>query len=222
MLKSKGSLFIRARATRYTRVKRALDFSLAAAAVAALAPLFCAVALSVRLTSRGPVLFRQVRMGRGLTPFLLYKFRTMTVAAPRDCPSAAFSDRAAYFTPIGRLLRATSLDELPQLFNVLRGEMSLLGPRPVALTEAALIEARAAAGVYRVRPGISGAAQLGGRDLLSDREKLDLDRAYVEGVCFSGDVRLFFSTFSSVLLRRGVTEAGRSSIKKRKEVAPYV
>lgn len=222
MLKSIDRLCVRVRAPHYARAKRALDLLLASGAVLALAPLFCGVALAVRLTSRGPVLFRQVRMGRGLSPFLLYKFRTMTVDAPRECPTAAFADRAAYLTPIGRVLRATSLDELPQLLNVLRGEMSLLGPRPVALTEGELIEARAAAGVYRVRPGLSGAAQLGGRDLLSDREKLALDRAYVEGLCFSGDVRLFFSTFSSVLLRRGVAEAGRASIKKRKEVAPYV
>ena len=218
MLKSNGKP---THAPAYARVKRGLDLVIASAGLVLLFPLFCLTALAVRLSSHGPVLFSQVRMGRGMTPFLLYKFRTMDTRAPREMASAVFSERGAYITPLGRLLRATSIDELPQLYNVLRGEMSLLGPRPLSLSEGALINARAAAGVYRVRPGLSGLAQLGGRDLLSDGEKLALDAAYVEGLSFARDARLFFKTFSSVLFRRGVADERRQK-SKRKEVAPYV
>ncbi len=190
----------------YPYLKRGADVSLSLLLLLAAAPLFLFAAFGIRVTSRGPILFRQVRVGRRLEPFLLYKFRTMSTCAPHDLATAAFRDPERYVTRFGHFLRKTSLDELPQLFNVLRGEMSLLGPRPLVLTEVELIASRAARGVYTVRPGISGLAQIAGRDDLDDRQKLRLDIEYVRHLSFFSDFLLFFSTMLAVLTRRGVRE----------------
>ena len=190
----------------YPCVKRVADVLLSLFLLFAAAPLFLFAAFGIRVTSRGPILFRQVRVGRRLEPFLLYKFRTMSTRAPRDLATAALANPERYVTRFGHFLRKTSLDELPQLFNVLRGEMSLLGPRPLVLTEVELIASRAARGVYTVRPGISGLAQIAGRDDLDDQQKLRLDMEYVRHLSFFSDFQLFFSTLSAVLTRRGVRE----------------
>lgn len=190
----------------YANCKRAIDCLVAALGLVSLLPLFFAIAFAIRITSRGPIFFRQVRMGRSLEPFLLYKFRTMSVYAPRDCATAALDRADCYITRVGAFLRATSLDELPQLYNVLRGDMSLLGPRPVVLAETDLISRRAVAGVYRVRPGISGLAQVRGRDMLSDQEKVEMDGRYAAGFCFFGDLWLFISTVFAVMSRRHIRE----------------
>lgn len=187
----------------YPFVKRLLDLLLAAFLLLAASPLFFFAAFGIRATSRGPILFRQVRVGRRLEPFLLYKFRTMSCRAPRDVATA--DAPPCYITRFGRFLRRTSLDELPQLFNVLRGDMSLLGPRPVVTTEVELIALRAARGVYTVRPGISGLAQVSGRDLLSNGEKARLDSEYVRHLSLLSDVRLLCSTLAAVILCRGIT-----------------
>lgn len=206
-LKSKQAVIGRKSGVRfYPFCKRCLDIFLSLFLLLAAAPLFFAVAFGIRVTSRGPVFFRQVRVGRRLEPFLLYKFRTMSCAAPRDVASAVLSSPDRYITPFGRFLRRSSLDEFPQLWNVLRGDMSLLGPRPLVLSEAELIFSRAARGVYTVRPGISGLAQISGRDFLDDREKLHLDAEYVRHLSFFSDFLLFFSTLAAVLARRGIKE----------------
>lgn len=207
MLKSKKKLRWE-RMAPYAVCKRALDILLAAMGLFLLSPLFFAVAFAVRVDSRGPILFRQVRMGRGMEPFLLYKFRTMSVGAPRDCATSLFVTPERYITRVGAFLRKTSLDELPQLYNVLRGDMSLLGPRPVVLSESDLILRRAHLGVYRVRPGISGLSQVRGRDLLSDREKAALDGRYAARMSFFSDLFLLISTFFAVLFRRHIREGG--------------
>ncbi|MBQ8174374.1 MAG: sugar transferase [Clostridia bacterium] len=192
----------------YPLGKRCLDFVLAAFLLLAATPMFFFVAFGIRVTSCGPVLFRQVRVGRRLEPFLLYKFRTMSCRAPHDVATADMPAR--YITRFGRFLRKTSLDELPQLINVLRGDMSLLGPRPVVLSEVELIASRAARGVYTVRPGISGLAQISGRDLLSPEEKARLDSEYVQQMSFLRDVRLFLSTCLAVFSRRDIREGNIS------------
>ena len=201
----------RMRARMAQRWKRVSDFSLALLLIFLLLPLFAAVALAVRLSSRGPVLFRQVRMGRGLHPFLIYKFRTMTCSAPHDAPTAALAS-GRYITRVGRFLRRTSLDELPQLYNILRGDMSFIGPRPVVLAEEELIARRLDAGVYRVRPGLSGLAQILGRDRLNTLEKTALDRLYVRYATPIFDLKLLLASFLPAISGRGVCE-GEGDLK---------
>ncbi len=191
---------------RYLVCKQTADRLLALALLLFLCPVMAAVAFGIRCTSPGPVLFRQVRMGRGMEPFLIYKFRTMSCRTPRDCATAALCAPGRYITRFGALLRKTSLDELPQLWNVLRGEMSLLGPRPVVLAESELISRRACAGVYAVRPGVSGLSQISGRDLLNDEEKTRLDREYVKHLSPWRDGLLLFATVYAVVFHRGVRE----------------
>lgn len=200
------------RAVTYAACKRVLDVMLAVGGMCLLFPLFFAIGFAVRVDSRGPILFRQVRMGRGMEPFLLYKFRTMSVRAPRNCATAAFVTPERYITRVGAFLRKTSLDELPQLYNVLRGDMSLLGPRPVILSEGDLIFRRAFLGAYRVRPGMSGLSQVCGRDLLSDREKATLDGRYAARMSFFSDLFLLISTVFAVLFRRHVYEGGGKDV----------
>ena len=190
----------------YRFCKNIADRLLALSAILLLLPLMAVIAFGIRCTSRGPLLFRQVRMGRGMEPFLLYKFRTMSCRAPRNCATAMLKAPERYVTPFGAFLRKTSLDELPQLFNVLRGEMSLLGPRPVILCEDELIAARACAGVYRVRPGISGLSQVAGRDLLDNQEKTRLDSEYARTLSPWRDICLLLATLWAVLLHSGIRE----------------
>lgn len=193
----------------YPFCKRLFDFLLAAAGLCLFAPLFFGIAFVIRVSSRGPILFCQVRMGRALEPFLLYKFRTMSVRAPRDCATAALAEPTRYITRVGAFLRKTSLDELPQLYNVLRGDMSLLGPRPVVLGEEELILRRLFCGAYLVRPGISGLSQVRGRDLLSASAKAELDGRYAARLSLPVDIFLLFSTLFAVLSRRHIREGGR-------------
>ena len=183
-----------------------MDIFFAAIGLLLTAPLFYGVALGIRLTSPGPILFRQIRMGRGCEPFLLYKFRTMSCRAPHDCATAALTTPRTYMTRFGAFLRASSLDELPQLVNVLRGDMSLVGPRPVVLSEKELISYRLSGGAYRVRPGISGLAQVLGRDLLGEREKAVLDGLYADRFSWRTDMTIIFLTALCVLTRRDIRE----------------
>ncbi len=190
----------------YAALKRGADVLLAAIGLLLTAPLFYGIALGIRLTSPGPVLFRQIRMGRGCEPFLLYKFRTMSCRAPHDSATVALAGAEAYLSRFGAFLRASSLDELPQLLNVLRGDMSLVGPRPVVLSEQGLIAHRLPYGVYRVRPGMSGLAQVLGRDLLDEREKAVLDGLYADRLSLRTDLGILALTVLCVLTRRNLRE----------------
>lgn len=190
----------------YRALKSGLDACFAFLALVLLSPLMAGIAFGIRCTSPGPILFRQVRLGQGMEPFLIYKFRTMICSAPRETASAQLPCRTRYVTRFGAFLRKTSLDELPQLLNVLRGEMCLLGPRPVVPGEGALIARRASNGAYRVKPGLSGLAQVRGRDLLSDAEKADLDGAYATRLSPWRDAGLLLATAFAVLARRGLQE----------------
>ena len=148
----------------YPYVKRGADALLSLLALVCLSPLYLALALAVKLTSPGPALFKQKRVGRGGRLFTIYKFRTMRTDTPRDTATHLLSNPGSYITPLGAFLRRSSLDELPQFFNVLRGDMSIVGPRPALYNQYDLIAAREKAGVNRVRPGITGWAQINGRD----------------------------------------------------------
>lgn len=178
----------------YPVVKRGMDIFFSVALLFLLSLPMCAIALTVAFTSEGGAIFRQRRVGREGREFICYKFRTMYITAPRSCPKARFEDAYKYVTPVGRFLRRTSLDELPQLFNVLLGNMSLVGPRPLVAEEGEIHDLRRRCGVYRVRPGITGLAQISGRDALDDMEKARLDVRYARGVSFSTDARIVLGT----------------------------
>ena len=162
------------------------------------------IALAIRLGSSGGAIFRQIRIGREGRPFVCYKFRTMVADAPRNCPTSQMGDGAPFVTPIGRFLRKTSLDELPQLWNVLRGDMSLVGPRPLIPVEEEVHALRMRVGVYALRPGMTGLAQISGRDLLDDREKVRLDTRYLRRVSLREDARILGKTLRGVFRGDGV------------------
>ena len=199
----------------YVHVKRALDFLASLIALAVLSPLLLAIALAVRATSPGPALFRQKRVGIHRTHFVIYKFRTMRTDAPKDAPTHLLRDAQSFITPLGRFLRASSLDELPQLVNILRGEMSFVGPRPALWNQYDLIAAREAVGANDVRPGLTGWAQINGRDELPIDVKARLDGEYVRRMSFAFDLRCALGTVLSVLRRDGVREGAADAEEKR-------
>jgi O-antigen biosynthesis protein WbqP len=184
-------------------LKRALDVAAAGAGLLLLAPLLAAVALTVRLDSPGPVLFRQRRVGRHQVHFEMVKFRTMRVGTP-DLPTDQMQQLPSPITRVGQVLRRTSLDELPQLWNVLKGEMSLVGPRPALYNQDDLIAERERAGVHALPPGITGWAQINGRDELAVPEKVAADRWYLAHFSLWLDLRILLGTFVSLGSKRGV------------------
>ncbi len=199
----------------YTIVKRGLDIVLSLMFSILFLPIFGIIALVIRADSNGPVIFRQQRIGRFGKPFTIYKFRTMFTATPADLPTAAVPHPQQYITAVGRYLRQTSLDELPQLFNVLRGDMSFVGPRPVIPNETQLLMLRKRYRADRVRPGITGLAQIRGRDELSARIKARYDAEYAKNCTFLLDCYIFFSTLRYVLRREGIREGSADLYKKR-------
>lgn len=169
------------------------------------------ISLAIKLTSPGPVLFKQKRVGKNKQPFYLYKFRTMYIEAPKQCPTADLHQPDKYITPVGKFLRKTSLDELPQLLNVLKGEMSLVGPRPVLYNQTDLIDLRDKNGANQVKPGVTGWAQINGRDELTDEEKAYFDGEYILKKSVSFDLYCLVKTVSCVFKQTGIKE-GRQSI----------
>ena len=198
----------------YPYIKRGADVILSLLALICLSPVYLIVALAVKISSPGPVLFRQQRVGRGGRLFTIYKFRTMRTDTPRDTATHLLRDPSRYITRVGAFLRRSSLDELPQFFNVLKGDMSIVGPRPALYNQYDLIAAREKAGVNAVRPGITGLAQISGRDELPIPVKVRYDREYVENLSLKMDARCFFGTIISVLRAEGVREGGTGGKKR--------
>ncbi|HNS20528.1 MAG TPA: sugar transferase [Sedimentisphaerales bacterium] len=188
----------------YRVIKRLFDVLFAAAAMAVLSPLLAAVAIAVRVTSPGPVLFRQERAGQGGKPFVLFKFRTMRPDADPFGPSPK-SGEDARLTRVGRFLRESSLDELPQLVNILAGDMSLIGPRPLYVSQIAEWDERQRTRLL-VKPGLTGLAQVSGRGQLTVEEKLEFDVRYVERAGLLLDSRILLATLVRVFARRGIYE----------------
>ena len=188
----------------YAHAKRAFDIVFSAGALVVLSPVLAACAVAVKATSPGPVLFKQKRWGRAGSRFECWKFRTMLVETPPDMPAQDFADKAAFLTPVGNFLRGWSLDELPQLANILKGDMSIIGPRPVIIRERRLIDLRIPLNAEAVRPGLTGWAQVNGRNLVSDEEKAFLDGEYVANMSLAFDARVFFRTLTVVFSRRGI------------------
>ena len=169
-----------------------------------MSPILIGAALAIRIFDpTGPVIFTQQRMGRNLKPFTCYKFRTMSVKAPHDCHQRDF-DAKAFVTPLGSFLRESSIDELPQIFNILKGDMCFIGPRPIQLTEKELIAHRATIGIYQLYPGMSGLAQVSGRNAVNDAAKLLFDYEYLEKFSPLLDIKIVFKTVLFVLMRSGV------------------
>ena len=192
--------------------KRAFDLVCAAAGIVLLSPLLLALAVWVKADSPGPVLFRQKRVGKDKTLFCILKFRTMYADTPKDVPTHLLKDPQAMITRSGRFLRRTSLDELPQLFNILAGQMSVVGPRPALWNQDDLIAERDKYGANDVRPGLTGWAQIHGRDELEIADKARLDGYYVEHLSFGMDVKCFFGTIRAVLDHDGVVEGGTGTL----------
>lgn len=182
----------------YKHIKRMLDIIFALVLIVLLAVPMLLLMLTIIATSRGPVLFKQVRFGLGSEPFVMYKFRTMVVDSP-EISNQNFSNRADFLTPIGHWLRKTSLDELPQVWNVLKGDMSFIGPRPLAGTDSTVVKLRRTNGADAVRPGITGLAQINGRNTISDQEKAFFDSVYAQHYNFSGDTKIMANTVLSTL-----------------------
>ena len=193
-------------------IKRALDIILSLCAIIVLSVPMLALALWIKLDSPGPVLFTQKRIGRNKTHFNILKFRTMRIDAPHDMPTHLLQNPDAYITRSGRFLRKTSLDELPQIFNILLGEMSIVGPRPALWNQDDLIAQRDLYGANDITPGLTGWAQVNGRDELEIDEKARYDGEYTRNITFKMDVTCFVMTFVNVLKSRGVVEGGTGTL----------
>ena len=200
--KDSGSLLL------YPGFKRLLDIVLALLGIVVLWPILLLVMVAIKLDSRGPVLFRQKRFGINRSYFQMFKFRTMKTDAPADTPTHLMANPLQHTTRVGRFLRQTSLDELPQLLNILVGKMSVVGPRPALWNQDDLIDERDKYGANAVRPGLTGWAQINGRDELPIEVKAKLDGEYVEQMSLWMDVRCVVGTIAKVLSRDGVLEGG--------------
>ena len=195
-------------------LKRVLDFILSLAGLILLLPVLLIIALIIKLTSPGPVFFKQKRVGKNKTYFNILKFRTMRTDTPKDTPTHLLANPDQYITSIGKVLRKTSLDELPQIINILKGDMSIIGPRPALWNQYDLIEERDRYGANDILPGLTGWAQINGRDELEIDVKARLDGEYVERMSFLFDCKCFFGTITSVLKHEGVVEGGTGELKK--------
>lgn len=198
----------------YNIFKRIIDFLLSLVALILLSPLFLIIAIWIKLNSKGPVFFKQNRVGKNKELFEIYKFRSMRSDTPSDMPTHLLNDPEAFITSSGKFLRKTSLDELPQLINIVKGEMAIIGPRPALWNQYDLIEERDKYGANDVRPGLSGWAQINGRDELEIPVKAKLDGDYVSNISFAFDLKCIFGTISSVLRSDGVVEGGTGVIEK--------
>ena len=197
-----------------TCIKRLLAIVLSLAGIICLGWLLVILSVAIKLDSPGPVLFRQKRVGQGKSHFYILKFRTMRIDTPKDMPTHLLANPQQYITRVGRFLRKTSLDELPQLFNILLGHMAVIGPRPALWNQFDLIAERDKYGANDVRPGLTGWAQINGRDELPIDVKARLDGEYVRRLSFGFDVKCFLGTIKAVISSDGVVEGGTGALQK--------
>ena len=198
-------------------LKRAIDLVLSAMGILILAIPMLILIVAIKLDSPGPVFFTQKRVGIHKTHFNILKFRTMRIDTPRDTPTHLLENPQQWITKVGAFLRKTSLDELPQIFNIFAGQMSIIGPRPALWNQFDLVEERDKYGANDVRPGLTGWAQINGRDELEIPVKAKLDGEYVENLSFGFDCKCFFGTIISVLKHDGVVEGGTGELHKNEE-----
>lgn len=187
--------------------KRIFDVIFSLIAIVILAIPMLAVAILIKIDSPDePILFKQIRVGRDDVPFVILKFRSMSKDAPHQMATKNFENPEAYITPVGKVIRKASLDELPQLFNVLKGDMSIIGPRPLIPTEKSVLSMRDETGATQVLPGITGLAQVHGRDEITDENKAAYDGKYALNVSCFLDLSIFFKTIFDVIRSRGIHE----------------
>lgn len=196
----------------YKVLKRIIDFLTALFACIILSPVFIITAVAVKADSKGPVFFVQKRVGKGKKHFNMYKFRTMRTDTPHDMPTHLLASPEAYITKVGKFLRKSSLDELPQLFNILKGDMSIVGPRPALWNQFDLIEERDKYKANDIRPGLTGWAQVNGRDELEIDVKAKFDGEYVEKMSLIFDIKCIINTALQVIKHEGVVEGGTGTI----------
>lgn len=199
----------------YKFFKRTLDIVLSFLGMFVLSPFFLFLVLAIKLDSKGPVLFKQKRVGLHKKHFYILKFRTMRIDTPNDTPTHLLENPEQWITKVGKFLRKTSLDELPQIWNIFVGDMSIIGPRPALWNQYDLIEERDRYGANDVLPGLTGWAQIHGRDELPIAKKAELDGYYVQHLSFGLDVRCFFGTIRSVAKSEGVVEGGTGNMEKK-------
>lgn len=197
-------------------IKRLIDFTLSLIGLLVLSPVFILLMIAIKLDSKGPIFFTQKRVGIHKSYFNILKFRTMKIDTPKDMPTHLLANPDMYITKVGKFLRKTSLDELPQIINILKGDMSIIGPRPALWNQYDLIEERDRYGANDIMPGLTGWAQINGRDELEIPVKAQLDGEYVEKLSFMMDVKCFFGTILSVLKSDGVVEGGTGTMNKGK------
>ena len=198
--------------------KRLVDLILSTCGIIVLSPILLILVIAIKLDSPGPVLFKQKRVGLHKKHFNILKFRTMRIDTPRDMPTHMLTNPEQWITKVGGFLRKTSLDELPQIFNILMGQMSVIGPRPALWNQYDLIAERDKYGANDVMPGLTGWAQINGRDELEIPVKAKLDGEYVEKMSLMFDIKCFIGTIVSVLKHDGVVEGGTGEMKKQQEI----
>lgn len=201
--------------------KRLIDIFLSTVGIIILTPVWIILALAIKIDDPGPVFFKQKRIAKDKNGekqyFRIYKYRSMKTSTPKDTPTHLLANPEQYITKVGGFLRKTSLDELPQIFNIWLGEMSIIGPRPALWNQDDLYEERAKYGANAVTPGLTGWAQINGRDELEIDVKAKLDGEYVEKMSLGMDIKCFFGTIASVLKHDGVVEGGTGEMKKREK-----
>lgn len=202
----------------YKFFKGLMDFLLSLIGGILLIPFMIIIAIIIKCSSKGPVLFKQERVGKNKKLFKIWKFRTMRIDTPKDCPTHLLENPDQYITKIGKFLRKTSLDEIPQVYNILFGKMSIIGPRPALWNQTDLIEERDKYGANNIKPGLTGYAKIHGRDELEIKEKAALDGYYVEHLGFKMDCKCFFGAIKAVLKHDGVVEGGTGAIKKEEAI----
>jgi O-antigen biosynthesis protein WbqP len=201
----------------YLKFKRFYDFVLSFIGLIVLSPVFLLILVLIKLDSKGPVLFKQKRIGRNKKHFYILKFRTMRIDTPKDTPTHMLENPEKWITNVGKFLRKTSLDELPQIINIINGDMSIIGPRPALWNQFDLIEERDKYDVHKLYPGLTGYAQINGRDELPISDKAKLDGYYVEHISLWLDIKIFFGTIKSIFKSEGVVEGGTGTLGKNKE-----
>lgn len=201
----------------YLKIKRLMDIILSSIGIVVLSPIFLILVIAIKVDSEGPILFKQKRIGINKSHFNILKFRTMRIDTPQDTPTHLLNNPEQWITKVGKFLRKTSLDELPQIINILKGEMSIIGPRPALWNQYDLIDERDKYGANDIIPGLTGWAQINGRDTVTIEKKAEFDGAYAKNMGFKMDVKCFFGTIISVLKKDGVSEGGRGEDNKNIE-----
>lgn len=198
----------------YMFIKRGIDILLSLMGIIVLLPFMIIFAIIIKCESKGPILFKQRRVGKNKKEFTIYKFRTMRSDTPKDMPTHMLKNAESYITKFGGFMRKTSIDELPQIFNILKGDMSIIGPRPALYNQTDLIAERDKYHANDVRPGLTGWAQVNGRDELEIPVKAKFDGEYIEKISFMFDVKVFFKTIINVFKSEGVVEGEQKKEEK--------